>query len=79
MQTEAVNYHEVAHIRPMQTRTGGPVRRESPFVEYGDGELAAFVEDGQVYVYWRGARPPTWLDVSTLVLAKEEGAQAPLS
>jgi hypothetical protein len=79
VQPHVVNYDEVAHIRPLQTRTGGPTRREVPFVEYEGGELALFLEDGQAYVYWRGEHPPSWLEVSALVLAKEEEARALLS
>lgn len=78
MQPDNVNYSEVAHIRPLQTRTGKATRRETPFVEYEGGELALFLEDRDAYVYWRGKRPPSWLEVSALILAKEERAQAPL-
>lgn len=81
MNPQAVNYwyDEVAHIRPLQTRTGGPTRREAPFVEYEGGEVAIFLEGGDAYVYWRGERWPSWSEVSALVLAKEEEALALLS
>lgn len=79
MNPQTVDYDEVAHIRPKQARVRHGKNQLAPFVDYAGGELAVFSDTQHVHVYWRGSRPPSWDDVCALLVAKEEGAQAPLS